>query len=293
MSGLRGAFTPLVTPFDGGAIDHAAFERSIARQIEAGTPGIVVCGTTGEPTSLSAAERVELYERAVTTAGGRLRVVAATGAPEQRQALELTAAAQRAGVDAVLVVAPAFVKPSQEGLVRHFTAVARSIELPFLIYNIPGRAAVAVSEQTVLRVAEACPNLVGLKHASPDLDLITALLSALGDDFRVFCGLESFSYSMLALGGAGLMNAVGNVAPERVVALCDAVERGDHPAALALHRELFELNRAIFFDTNPVPLKHMLARLGVGSDEVRPPLAPLDGATRERVDAVLDQFAEV
>jgi 4-hydroxy-tetrahydrodipicolinate synthase len=290
---LRGSFTPLVTPFADGAVDHEAFERSVLRQIDAGAPGVVLTGTTGEPTSLTAAERAELYRRAVAVADRRIQVVAATGSASQRETFELTEAAERAGVDAVLVVVPAFVKPSQEGLVRHFVAVAERTELPFLIYDIPGRAAVGASVATVVRVAEARPNLVGLKHASTNLDAITELLLALGGEFRVFCGLESFSYPMLALGAAGLMNAVGNVAPERVVALCDAVTAGDHAAALAIHRELFDVNRAIFFDTNPVPLKRMLSRLGVGSEEVRAPLAPLDEATRARVDAVVDALAPV
>jgi len=285
---LRGCFTPLVTPFAGGEIDHEAFERSVERQVEAGAPGIVVTGTTGEPTSLTAAERAELYRRAVAVASGRIQVVAATGSASQRETVDLTTTAEDAGVDAVLVVSPAFVKPSQEGLVRHFTATARRTGLPFLIYNIPGRAAVGVKGETVMRVAEACPTLVGLKHASPDLDLVTELLLGLGDEFRIFCGLESASYPMLALGAAGLMNAVGNVAPERVIALCEAVSDGDHELAVAVHRELFDVNRAIFFDTNPVPLKRMLALLGAGSEEVRPPLAPLDEHTRARVDAVME-----
>lgn len=280
---LRGSIVPLVTPFRDGEVDLGSFESAVERQIAAGSHGVVVTGTTGEPTSLRAGERAELYRRAAAVAAGRAPVVAATGSANQEETIELTREAERAGVDAVLVVSPAFVKPSQEGLFRHFTAVAATTELPFLIYNIPGRAGVAVSAETVERVAAEAANLVGLKHASQDLDLLTDLILRLGEDFRLFCGLESFSYPFLALGGAGLMSAVGNLLPERVAALCDLVAAGDHAAALALHRELFRVNQAVFFDTNPGPLKAMLEAAGAGSPEVRPPLAPLSDATRERV----------
>jgi 4-hydroxy-tetrahydrodipicolinate synthase len=259
--GLRGSLVPLVTPFTEGALDPGAFEAAVER-VGAASDGIVVTGTSGEPTSLSSAERADLFRRAVTVAAGRFPVVAATGSP-------------------------AFVQPSQEGLRAHFVSVATTTDLPFLIYNIPGRAGVGVSAETVQRVAESAPNLVGLKHASNDLDLLTELILALGEDFRLFCGLESYSYPFLALGGAGLMSAVGNLAPSAVVDLCGAVRDGDHPRALALHRALFRINQAIFFDTNPGPLKAMLAASGLGSEEVRPPLAPLSVDTRERVLEVL------
>jgi 4-hydroxy-tetrahydrodipicolinate synthase len=284
---LRGSLVPLLTPFAGGALDHEAFEASVER-VGTASDGVVVTGTSGEPTSLSADERGELFRRAVTVAAGRFPVVAATGSPNQAETIALTAAATEAGADAVLVVCPAFVKPSQEGLKQHFVKVAGSTDLPFLIYNIPGRSAVGVSAETVARVAEDAPNLVGLKHASPDLDMVTDLLLRLGEDFRLFCGLESFSYPFLAVGGAGLMSAVGNLLPEQVAAMCRAVADGDHAAALSLHRSLFRVNQAVFYDTNPGPLKAMMAAAGLGSDEVRPPLAPLSVETRARVMQALE-----
>jgi 4-hydroxy-tetrahydrodipicolinate synthase len=284
---LRGSIVPLVTPFSDGAVDFEAFEASVERQVRHGSHGVVVTGTTGEPTSLDAGERAELYRRAVDVAARRVPVVAATGSANHAETLQLTREAERAGADAVLVVAPAFVKPSQAGLARHFTAVAAATELPSMIYNIPGRAGVGVTPETVERVAQEAPNLVGLKHASTELDLVTELLLRLGEDFRLFCGLESYSYPFLALGGAGLMSAVGNLLPGPVAALCAAVDRSDHATALRLHRELFRVNQAVFFDTNPVPLKAMLAAVGLGSDEVRPPLAPISDETRARVHAVL------
>jgi 4-hydroxy-tetrahydrodipicolinate synthase len=289
--GLRGSIVPLVTPFAGGAVDLAAFEAAVERQVAEGSHGVVVTGTTGEPTSLTAGERLDLYRRAVDVAASRIPVVAATGSPNHAETVELTRRAEEAGADAALVVCPAFVRPSQEGLVRHFVAAAQSTDLPMLIYNIPGRAAVGVTGETVERIVTAAPNVVGLKHASNDLDLVTDLLLRLGEDFGLFCGLESYSYPFLAVGGAGLMSAVGNLLPAQVAHLCELVRVGDHVGALKLHRALFRLNEAVFFDTNPGPLKAMLAARGLGSDEVRPPLAPVGEATRGRVIAVLDDMA--
>lgn len=280
---LRGAITPLITPFRDGEVDLDAFAALVERQAVEGADGVVVTGTTGEPTSLSAAERAALLGTAVQAARGRLPVVAATGSANHTETVALTRAAEAAGADAVLVVVPAFVKPSQAGLVEHFTRVLNATALPALIYHIPGRSGTGVTVETVLRIAERAPNLVGLKSADPDLDLVTALLLELGEDFRVFCGVESLSYPMLALGGAGLMSAVGNLEPGRVSDVCAAVREQDHARALRRHRELFAVNQAVFYATNPVPLKAMLAARGLASAEVRPPLAALDAGTHDRV----------
>ena len=191
----------------------------------------------------------------------------------------------------MLVVVPAFVRPSPDGLLEHFVTVAAATDLPVLIYNIPGRTGTAISGETVERICGRADNVVGLKSASADLDLVTDLLLRLGDEFRVFCGIESLSYPMLAVGAAGLMSAVGNLLPRPVAQLCDAVAEADHDAALAIHRELFALNQAIFFDTNPVPLKAMLELRGIASAEVRPPLAKATPQLRARVEQVLARCA--
>ena len=285
-----GAYTPLVTPFSDFAVDWESFEESVRRQVEGGSRGVVVTGTTGEPTSLTPSERVELFRRAVAVADGHLAVVAAVGAMDQPTTFELTDAAEDAGASAILVVTPGFVKPSQRGLEEHFSAVAARTELPVLLYNIPSRTGTAIAAETVCRVVERAPNVIGIKHASPDLDLLTTLFSALGSDLHVFCGVESLSYPMLALGATGLMSAIGNLFPREVAGLCQAVESGDHITALRIHRRLFDANRAVFFDTNPVPLKAMLAAHSLGSTEVRPPLAGLDKATAARVLEVIARY---
>jgi len=285
---LRGSYPPLVTPFKDGRVDKDAFARLVEQQLAAGSHGILVCGTTAEATSLSLAERGELFRVAVQAAAGRIPVVAGSGCASLEDTLELTRLAERAEVDAALVVTPYYIRPPQNGLVEYFAEVGRRTRLPLLIYHIPGRAAVSVTGTTVARIAEKTPGLVGIKHAVHELDLVSELIQRLGPEFRVFCGLESLSLPMLAIGAAGLMNAVGNLAPARVAALCDAVAAGDLARAQQLHYELFELNQAIFLDTNPIPLKYMMKRIGLlESDELRLPLVPIDAERAKTLDAML------
>jgi len=285
---LGGSCTPIVTPFRDGDVDLDTFAALVDRQIAKGGHGVLVTGTTAEPSSLTIAERNELVRVAVATAAGRRPVVAATGSQSYADTIALTRSAEEAGADAVLVVTPYYIKPSQAGLVEYFVAVGRQTGLPLLIYHIPGRAAVSVTVDTVAKIADRLPTLVGMKHAVNDLEFVTEVLARLGREFRVFCGLEALSLPMLAVGAAGVMNAVGNLAPDRVAALCNAVAAGDLAGARRLHDELFQLNQAIFFDTNPVPLKYMMSRLGLlSAPEVRLPLVEASVAVRERLDEVL------
>ena len=287
---LRGSYTPVVTPFRGGRVDLETFAGLVDRQVREGSQGIVVCGTTGEASSLTVEERASLFDTAVGAAAGRVPVVAGTGSAAFEETRALTERAERSGVDALLIVTPYYVKPSQAGLVSYYAAVTERTSKPWLIYHIPGRAAVTLMPATVERIAERSANLVGLKHASTDLEFVTETLVRMGPEFRIFCGLEALSLPMLVLGAAGLMNAVGNLAATRVAALCDAVAARDRVRAPALHVDLFELNRAIFVDTNPVPLKYMMMRLGMlSSGELRLPLVDLDPALRPGLDAVLRQ----
>ena len=285
---LRGSYPPVVTPFRDGKVDYDKYAELVERQAREGSHGVLVTGTTAEPSSLTPDERAELVRVAVETVARRIPVVAATGSQSLAETVELTARAERAGADALLVVTPYYIKPPQEGLVQYFVEVGRRTDLPLMIYHIPGRAAVSVTPSTVARIAERLPNLVGVKHAVNDLEFLTEVLARLGADFRVFCGLEALSLPMLAVGAAGLMNAVGNLAPARVAAMCEAVERGDLAEARKLHFELFELNQAIFLDTNPIPLKYMMARLGLlESPEVRLPLVTIDDGRAVKLDDVL------
>lgn len=285
---LRGSYPPLITPFRNGKVDLVKFAELVERQVREGSHGIAVNGTTAEPSSLTVDERSDLVKIAVETITGRIPVVAATGSQSFAETAELTERAERAGADALLVVTPYYIKPSQQGLVEYFVAIGERTDLPLMIYHIPGRAAVSVTATTVERIAERLPNLVGIKHAANDLELLTELLVRLGPEFRIFCGLESLSLPMLAIGAAGLMNAVGNLAPARVAALYEAVARRNLDEARKLHFELFELNQSIFLDTNPIPLKYMMARLGLlESSELRLPLVAMDQDRAKVLDQVL------
>ncbi len=285
---LRGSYTPVITPFRDGKVDLGKFAALVERQVRDGSHGLVVTGTTAEPSSLTIDERNELAKVAVATVAKRIPVVAATGSQSLAETTELTARAEKAGVDALLIVTPYYIKPPQRGLIEYFVEIGKRTELPLMIYHIPGRAAVSVTPVTVARVAERLTNLVGLKHAVNDLDFLTETLALLGKDFRVFCGLEALSLPMLVIGAAGLMNAVGNLAPTRIAELCNAVEQGDISEARRLHFELFELNQAIFLDTNPIPLKYMMWRLGLlDSAELRLPLVQLTDESAQKLDRVL------
>jgi 4-hydroxy-tetrahydrodipicolinate synthase len=253
-----------------------------------GSHGIVVNGTTAEPSTLSIEERNELVRLAVATARGRIPVVAGTGSQSHADTIELTAAAEKAGADAVLVVTPYFIRPPQRGLVEYYVDIGRRTRLPMLIYHIPGRAAVNVEAATLERIAERAPNLVGMKHAANDLALVTQVLARMGNDFRIFVGLEELSFPMMAIGACGLMNAAGNVKPRALAQMCEDVFAERLAPARAAHDALFELNQAIFFDTNPTPLKYMMKRMGLlETEEHRLPMMPATPELAARLDGVL------
>jgi len=287
-SALRGSYPPLVTPFRDGAVDYVAFGRLVEHQAREGSHGIVVCGTTGEPSTLTIEERTRLTHVALEAAAGRLPVVAATGGQSHAESLTLAEQAERAGAHALLVVTPYYIKPPQRGLVEYFVDLAQRTSLPLLIYHIPGRAGVSLEVDTMARIVERADNVVGIKHAATDLTFVTQLLCRLGPDFRIFVGLEELSFPMLAIGATGMMNAVGNVAPRRVAALYDAVARGDLAEARRLHFDLFELNQAVFWDTNPIPIKYLMKRIGLlETNEHRLPMVPALAELERRLDALL------
>lgn len=287
---LTGSYPPLVTPFKNGAVDYETYARLVERQVAEGSHGIVVNGTTAEPSTLSVDERNRLVETAVRAAAGRIPVVAATGSQSHADTVAMTAAAEKAGADALLVVTPYFVRPPQRGLVEYYLDIGQRTGLPLLIYHIPGRTAVNMTVDSIAAVAEKLPTLVGMKHAVNDLTLVTEVLARLGSEFRVFVGLEDLSFPMMALGAQGVMNAVGNLMPKEVALLCEHVLAGRLSAARAAHFSLFELNQAVFFDTNPIPMKYMMKRLGIlPNEEHRLPMVPATPELAQRLDQVLDR----
>jgi 4-hydroxy-tetrahydrodipicolinate synthase len=251
-------------------------------QIEQGTHGLLVNATSGEPTTLTFEEKARLIEVAVKTSAGRKPVVAGIPAESHAEAVTLLARAEKAGANAVVSVTPYYVRPPQRGLVAFFTDLARRTELPFLIYHIPGRAAVSVTAETFAAIAERCPNFVGLKNTDEDLALVSRLINHLGPDFRIFGGLESTAFAMCALGGCGTMITTSNVAPSQIARLNEFCMAGKLHEAQTLAIEIDELMTAPFLDTGPIPIKCMMKLMGlIPVNEHRLPMMPAN-ATASR-----------
>ncbi len=285
---LRGSIPPLVTPIRGGEVDYDAYAQLVAFQIRDGSHGILVNGTTAEPSTLTIEERNKLVTVAVQAAAGRVPVVAATGSQSLQETRQLTEHAARAGADALLIVTPYYIRPPQRGLIAYYLELATISELPWMIYHIPGRTAVSVTVDTLKELQQRSTHFVGMKHAVNDLAFVCECRAALGVDFRIFVGLEELSFPMMAVGACGLMNAVGNLRPGMLADLCEAIWQSDLPRAQALHQALLEINQAVFFDTNPIPMKYMMRRLGLlPTNEHRLPLVPATPELERRLDAVL------
>lgn len=287
---FRGSIVPLVTPFLDGQFDESAFADLVNWQIESGSHGISVTGTTGEPSALSIQERERVIQLAVETNDGRVPFVAGTGSNNLDETLHLSQYAQKAGADAILVVVPYYIKPSQEGLYRYFKTIAQAVDLPLVLYNIPGRSAINLEIDTVSRLRDDCDNIIGIKEANHDFSHITRLLGRLGRDFLVYSGIELLCFPILAIGGAGYVSATGNVLPGMVAQLYDLFAAGEWRRAQDLHYTLMPLNDAMFIEINPVPAKTALGMMGKISPEVRPPLAPLSAGNEARLRAVLADY---
>ncbi len=285
---LRGSYPPVITPFRRRGVDYDKFAQLVEYQIGNGSHGVLVTGTSGEPSTLTVEERARLCKVAVDAAAGRVPVVAATGSQSEAETTELTERAEKAGADALLVVTPYYLRPPQRGLAEYYIRLGRRTGLPLMVYHIPGRAAVSITLSTLERIVERTPNLVGIKHAVNDLGFVTHMLARFGFDFRVFVGLEDLSFPMLCVGASGLMNAVGNVAPRKVADLYEMTAKGRLKEARRLHYELAELNEAVFFDTNPIPIKYIMMRMGlIEKNTHRPPMAPATKELARRLDGVI------
>ena len=285
---LKGSIPPLVTPFRNGAVDYETYAALVEFQVANGSHGVLVNGTTGEPSTLTTAERNRLVDIAMATVKGRVPVVAATGSQSLAETEVLTHHAIKAGVDALLVVTPYYIRPPQRGLVQYYLTLAGQHDTPWMIYHIPGRAAVNVTLESMQQIRDGSPHFVGMKHAVNDLGLVSECLAAFGPDFKIFVGLEELSFPMMAIGACGLMNAVGNLRPGVLAEMCEAVWKGDMVTGRALHQRLLEINQAVFYDTNPIPMKYMMKKLGMLShNEHRLPMVPATPELERRLDGVL------
>ncbi len=286
---LKGSIPPLVTPFCNGEVDLEAYASLVEFQAAGGSHGVLVNGTTSEPSSLSVEERNRIVDVAVEAAAGKITVVVATGSQSYAETEALTRhAAAKPGVDALLIVTPYYSRPPQRGLVEYYRRLNALHDKPWMIYHIPGRAAVDVKIDTAKEINAVCPTFVGMKHASLDLGYVSDLFEEVDEELRVFVGLEELSFPMMAVGACGLMNAVGNLRPKPLAELCDAVRSNDLNGARALHRQLFMINKAVFYDINPIPMKYMMKKLGIiPENEHRLPLMPATSELEARLDKVL------
>jgi 4-hydroxy-tetrahydrodipicolinate synthase len=293
-SQLRGSIAPLVTPFtDDGQFDEAALVDLVHWHIENGTHGLSVTGTTGEPSSLSLEEREYIMEVAARAIGGRVPFVPGTGTNNLPETLRLTRVAQRLGADAALIIVPYYNRPTQEGLYRYFSAIASEVDIPIIIYNIPGRTAVNLEPETMARLRASCRNIVGVKEANRDLDQVSKVLSRCGRDFLVYSGIESLCLPMLALGGSGHVSATANVFPREVADLFNHFAQGRYSQALDLHYYLLPMNEALFIETNPGPLKWVLGQLGRIKPHLRPPLCEPTPENQTRIARVMETYGLV
>ena len=290
VSHLRGSVPPIVTPFRDGEVDYDVYAELVEFQVSNGSHGILVNGTTAEPSTLTVAERNRLVDIAISVNQGRLPVFAATGSQSLAETKQLTDHAVSAGVDALLIVTPYYIRPPQRGLVAYYCEIAERHDLPWLIYHIPGRTAVNVTLDSLKSIKQASAHFVGMKHAVNDLGFVSECMDEFGDDFRIFVGLEELSFPMMAVGACGLMNAVGNLRPQALADICTAVWDNDLARARKHHQQLLELNQAVFFDTNPIPIKYMMKKLKLlPNNEHRLPMVPATADLETRLNRVLER----
>jgi 4-hydroxy-tetrahydrodipicolinate synthase len=278
---FEGSYVALVTPFDSeGRIDEDSYRALIRRQIKAGTKGLVPCGSTGEAATLTHEEYRRAIEISMEESRGDIPVMAGVGTNATWKAVELAREAESLGADALLVLAPYYNKPTQEGLYSHFRAVARETRLPVMLYNIPGRTGMNVAPATIARIAKDCANVVAVKEAAGSLDQVSEIITLTKPSFIVMSGDDSLTLPMMAVGARGVVSVLANIAPKETQALCDAFAKGDLKKARALHLKLFPLIKALFVETNPIPVKAALELMGLCRAEPRLPLTPLTASAR-------------
>jgi 4-hydroxy-tetrahydrodipicolinate synthase len=288
---LRGSVAPIITPFDEQmAVDTKALASLIEWHIASGTHAISVTGTTGEPSSLTIEEREFVMETAIKAAAGRVPVVPGTGSTNHAETMHLTKRAQEMGADAALVIVPYYNRPNQQALYNHFKIVADSVDIPILIYNIPGRTATNLEVKTLARLAEDCQNIIGVKESNKDFEHVNRVLLHCGRDFLLYSGIELLCYPMLAIGGAGHVSATANIAPKEVADLYNYWAAGEVDKAIDLHYKLMPLNDVLFKDTNPGPLKAAMGMMGKINPALRLPMGPPSEALQVEIHQTLVDY---
>ncbi len=291
MISLQGTYTALVTPFaDDESVDWAAVDRLLDAQLQGGVQGLVPCGTTGECPTLSDEEQIELVKRSIKAARGKAQVIAGTGSSSTKHAIRLSQAAEKAGADAVMVVVPYYNRPTQEGLFQHFVAVAKSVACPVVAYNVPVRTGSDLTCDTLLRIAEAAPNVVAIKEATGNVLRAQEIVRRAGARITVLSGDDALTLPMIAVGARGVISVTSNVIPGEVTRATALALEGKPDEARRAHLRLMPVHEAMFIEANPGPAKAILAHRGMIKNVVRGPLAPSGAAVRDRVAAVLAEL---
>lgn len=286
---LTGSITAIITPFKNGEVDYGAFERLIEFQIANGTDGILVCGTSGESPTLSYEEHESVIEFAVKSAKKRIHIMAGTGANSTEEALRFTTFAKAVGADSALLVVPYYNKPTQEGLYRHFSKIAKEVDIDIYIYNIPSRTGIEISVDTLERLVKDHPNIKGSKESTPNMDRISEILKRI-PNFTVFSGDDSLTLPMMSLGAKGVVSVVSNVMPKEIKELTSYALKGDFEKARNMHYYLLEMFKIMFIETNPIPVKTALSLMGMVKKEFRLPLCEMLPQNEEKLKEVLKRY---
>ncbi|MGH7473898.1 MAG: 4-hydroxy-tetrahydrodipicolinate synthase [Candidatus Methylomirabilales bacterium] len=286
---FEGSIVAMVTPFRDGKVDEVKIRELVGFHVKNGTDAIVPCGTTGESPTLNHTEHKRVVEVTIEAAAGQIPVIAGTGSNSTAEAIDLTQHAKKAGADGVLMVCPYYNKPTQAGLVAHYTAVAAAVDIPIIMYNIPGRTGVNMLTETVAALAEL-PNIVGMKEASGSLEQMTEVISLCGDRLTVVSGDDTLTLPLMAVGGKGVISVVANIVPKETAEMTRAALNGDWKRAKELHLRLFPLCKAMFYETNPIPVKTAMQLLGRLNGELRLPLCPMSQANRDKLQKALRAY---
>jgi 4-hydroxy-tetrahydrodipicolinate synthase len=287
---FTGTYTAIVTPFRDGKFDGPAMRRLIEGQIAAGVDGIVPVGTTGESPTVNYEEHIEIIDQSVKWADGKIKVIAGTGGNSTAEAIYLTQAAEKAGADATLQVAPYYNKPTQEGLFQHFLEVSRATKLPIILYSIPSRCGVEIGIETVHRLATVATTVVGIKEAGGSCDRVSQLRAKLGRKFVILSGDDALTLPFMSVGAHGVVSVASNIVPREMTQLVKAAASGNWSKALDFHDQLYPLFKDLFIETNPGPVKAALALMGQIEEDYRLPLVRMDSKNREVLKATLTRF---
>jgi len=287
---FTGSCVALVTPFKNGKVDYETLKKLVEFHLKNGTSALVPCGTTGESATLSYEEHEEVIRFVVQAVRKKIPVIAGAGSNSTQETIDLSLAAKKDGADAVLLVVPYYNKPTQKGLYEHFHKVAEMVDIPIILYNIPGRTGVNMLPETVAKLARDCKNIIGIKEAAGSLDQVSELIEVCPKDFTLLSGDDSLTLPKLSVGGKGVISVIANIVPQDMAEMCNAWFKGDIKRARELHHKMFPLVKALFIETNPIPIKTAMGLLGLCSSELRLPLVPMEEKNFEKLKKAMRDY---